>query len=103
MDADKSNSLFWRYGARTIKCKKTYKNRVERIYKTGGVRTWVKDFLPHFSKPQNSEKEIKVDLQDRVSKLAELLSEGILSNEEAFFFKKELEGLKGILLDKSKI
>ena len=99
MDLQQSNSLFWRYGSNILHGKKSHRDRVNRLEKTGAVAEWVRQYVPQAEKQQKSKEEVRADLEDRLEKLLILLSEDILKNDfERKIVRAEVQQLK-IFLD----
>ena len=95
MDLQQSNSLFWRYGSNILHGKKTHRDRVDRLAKTGAVSEWVKQYVPQAEKQKKSKDEVRADLEDRLKKLLQLLSEDILKNDfERKIVKAEIKQLR---------
>jgi len=95
MDLQQSNSLFWRYGSNILHGKKTHRDRVDRLTKTGAVSEWVKQYMPQAEKQKKSKDEVRTDLEDRLKKLLQLLSEDILENDfERKIVKAEIKQLR---------
>ena len=95
MDLQQSNSLFWRYGSNILHGKKTHRDRVSRLEKTGAVAEWVRQYVPQAEKQKKTKEEVRADLEDRLSKLVQLLAEDILQNDfERKIVKAEIKQLK---------
>ena len=95
MDIQQSNSLFWRYGSNILHGKKTRRDRVDLLAKTGAVSEWVKQYVPQAEKQKKSKEEVRADLEDRLNKLLQLLSEDILQNDfERKIVRAEINQLK---------
>lgn len=95
MDLAGSNSLFWRHGTSILHGKKTHRDRVNRLEKTGAVAEWVRQYVPQAEKQQKTKEEIRTDLEDRLTKLVQLITEDILQNDfERKIVKAEIQQLK---------
>ena len=95
MDLAGSNSLFWRHGTSILHGKKTHRDRVNRLEKTGAVAEWVRQYVPQAQKQKKSQEEVRADLEDRLTKLVQLITEDILQNDfERKIVKAEIQQLK---------
>lgn len=95
MDLAGSNSLFWRHGTSILYGKKTHRNKVQRLEKTGTVAEWVRQYVPQAEKQKKSQEEVRTDLEDRLTKLVQLITEDILQNDfERKIVKAEIQQLK---------
>ena len=95
MDLAGSNSLFWRHGTSILHGKKTHRDRVNRLEKTGAVAEWVRQYVPQAQKQNKTKEEVRADLEDRLKKLVQLLAEDILQNDfERKIVKAEIQQLK---------
>ena len=68
---------------------------MSRLEKTGAVAEWVRQYVPQAEKHKKTKEEVRADLEDRLSKLVQLLAEDILQNDfERKIVKAEIKQLK---------